>query len=182
MPASVSEYLTRCPRRASSRVSSPAATSRLRRLARMLVAMPSSQPASISRKWRRSPNMTSRSTSIAHGSPSTSTAALMAHPDRGALSALDGKLVATYQCCGWPIAPARRRSAGPDEVYAPTDAVHPEPGEQDVDRRWRHMLDGNGERVPGGQHSLRVVVALMRALEHVPLPGERVDEPHRADV
>jgi hypothetical protein len=43
--------------------------------------------------------MTSRSTSIAHGSPSTSTAAVMAHPDRGALSApLDGKLLASHHC------------------------------------------------------------------------------------
>jgi hypothetical protein len=35
MPASVSEYAARCPRVASSRVSGPAATSRLSRLLRM---------------------------------------------------------------------------------------------------------------------------------------------------
>src|SRR5919197_639420 len=39
MPASVSEYAARCPRVASSRVSRPAATSRLSRLLRMLDAL-----------------------------------------------------------------------------------------------------------------------------------------------
>src|SRR5690242_1253659 len=48
----------------------------------MLVAMPSSDPATSSRKWRRLPNMMSRSTRIAHGSPSTSTAALIGQPER----------------------------------------------------------------------------------------------------
>jgi hypothetical protein len=43
-PASVSEYAARCPRVASSRVSRPAATSRLSRLLRMLDAIPSSSP------------------------------------------------------------------------------------------------------------------------------------------
>ena len=83
MPASASEYAARCPRVASSRVSRPAATSRLSRLLRMLDAIPSSEPWSSSRKQRRLPKITSRSTSIDHGSPSTSMAALIAHPDLG---------------------------------------------------------------------------------------------------
>jgi hypothetical protein len=83
MPASVSEYAARCPRVAGARVSRPAATSRLSRLLRMLDAIPSSDPWSSSRKCRRSPKIMSRSTSIDHGSPSTSTAALIAHPDLG---------------------------------------------------------------------------------------------------
>src|SRR3954453_2659256 len=50
----------------------------------MLVAMPSSDPATSSRKWRRLPNMMSRRTRIAHGSPSTSTAGLIGQPERRA--------------------------------------------------------------------------------------------------
>jgi len=76
-------HAARCPRRASPRVSRPA-TSCLSRLARMLLAMPSSEPAGSSLKWRRLPNMMSRNTSIAQGSPSTSIAALTGNPDRGA--------------------------------------------------------------------------------------------------
>jgi hypothetical protein len=82
MPASVSEYAARCQRVASSRVSRPAATSRLS-LLRRLDAILSSEPWSSSRKWRQLPKITSRSTSIDHGSPSTSMAALIAHPDLG---------------------------------------------------------------------------------------------------
>src|SRR5215211_2923874 len=84
MPASVSEYATRCPRPASTLVSNPAATRCFKRLLRMFEAMPSSEPCSSSRKCRRLPNITSRSTRIVHGSPSASTAALIAHPDLGA--------------------------------------------------------------------------------------------------
>jgi hypothetical protein len=49
----------------------------------MLDAILSSEPWSSSRKWRQLPKITSRSTSIDHGSPSTSMAALIAHPDLG---------------------------------------------------------------------------------------------------
>jgi len=53
------------------------------RLLRMLDAIPSPELWSSSRKWRRLPKVTSRGTSIHHGSPSTSMAALIAHPDLG---------------------------------------------------------------------------------------------------
>ena len=64
----------------------------------MLVAMPSSEPAISSRKWRRLPNMMSRSTSVAQGSPSTSTAALIGHPERGAVSMRASKVLALCHC------------------------------------------------------------------------------------
>jgi hypothetical protein len=44
---------------------------------------PSAELWSCSRKWRRLPKISSRSRSIDHGSPSTSMAALIAHPDLG---------------------------------------------------------------------------------------------------
>src|SRR5882724_4155475 len=68
----------------------------------MLVAILSSEPAISSRKWRRLPNMMSRSTSVAHGSPSTSTAALIGHPERGAVS-----MRCSQSACNLPLLRSR---------------------------------------------------------------------------
>ena len=83
MPASVSAYAAGCPCVACSRVGRPAATGRLSRLLAMVDAIPSFEPCSSARTWRRLPKITSRGTSIHHGSPRTAMAALIAHPDLG---------------------------------------------------------------------------------------------------
>jgi hypothetical protein len=76
-PASVSEYAARCPRVASSRVSRPAATSRLSRLLRMLDATP---PRALEQLAEVAPVAEDHVAQHEHRrrSPSTSMAALIA--------------------------------------------------------------------------------------------------------
>jgi hypothetical protein len=52
----------------------------------MLDAIPSIEPWSSSRKWLRLPKITSRTTSIDHGSPSTSVACLIGQHDLGCVA------------------------------------------------------------------------------------------------
>ena len=83
MPASVSEYVAGCPRVASSRGEQARRDEPLEPAAEDVGRDSLLRAWSSSRKWRRLPEITSRSTSIDHGSPSTSMAALIAHPDPG---------------------------------------------------------------------------------------------------
>ena len=65
-----------------ARVTRPTAMRCLRRAARMFEAMPSSEPARSSRKWRRLPNIMSRRTMRLQRSPMTSRVRLMGQPER----------------------------------------------------------------------------------------------------
>src|SRR5687768_7694820 len=60
----------------------------LSRSARMLDEMPSSEPLSSSRKWRRPPNTMSRRITMVHLSPITSTERLIGQPERCSASIL----------------------------------------------------------------------------------------------
>src|SRR5262249_47085629 len=68
----------------------------------MLDAIPSSEPASSCLKYRRFPNITSRSTSRLQLSPNASTAALIGHPERAGSTSRTSLPICLQATTGWP--------------------------------------------------------------------------------
>src|SRR5262249_10434180 len=92
----------------------------------MLDAIPSSEPASSCLKYRRFPNITSRSTSRLQLSPNASTAALIGHPERAGSTSRTSLPICLQATTGWPsvgvpIANCKQMTGGGNERHRATD-------------------------------------------------------------